>query len=275
MLQTKTVASKLASYKENNVVWRNVLNNATSMRGKNCGGPTCGPIRDLLTSHLVSDLKVDVTSLLDPSTLHLNQKNVSKTEEVSEALKECPDAWYCAILNMPNSFNMGDQHALKVAAAAESEALASQKVCLLAFTHLLLRGAKAVLLRENHWNCDVTRIQQDATSISGKESLVPDSGPVAPAPPARSEKTRFLYEQPAPGQTEKRDNDICDILIQMIHRSTSGWVNPTQANDWGRLCPLVKPGTLKQFLESHPQFEVCTDRNGSKKWWFRLAQSNS
>jgi len=50
MHQAKTMASKLASYKENNVVWRNVLNNATSMRGKKCGGPTCGPIRDLLTS---------------------------------------------------------------------------------------------------------------------------------------------------------------------------------------------------------------------------------
>ena len=162
-------------------------------------------IKHLLTFHLVSDLKVDVRSLLDPSTLHQNPKNVSKTEEVSEALKKCPDEWHCAILNMPNSFNMEDQLALKVAAAAKSKALASQKVCLLAFTHLLLRRANAVLLREKHWNCDVTRIQEAATAISGKESLVPDSGPVAPAPPARSEKTWFLYEQPAPGQTEKRE----------------------------------------------------------------------
>ena len=204
----------------------------------------------------------------------MNPENESKTQEVCEALNECKDEWHCAILNMPNSFKMGDQLALKVAAAAESEALASQKVCLLAFTHLLLRRAKAVVLRENHWNCDVTRIQQYATSISGKESLVPDSGPVAPAPPARSEKTRFLYEQPAPGQTEKRDNDICDILIQMIEESTSGWVNPSRANDWGRLCPLVQRGTLKQFIERHPKFQVWTDSHGDNKtWWFGLAQS--
>ena len=121
MHQAKTMASKLASYKFEHIPWRHVLNNATSMRGKKCGGPTCGPIRDLLTSHLVYDLKIDVTSLLDPSTLHLNPKNVSKTEEVSKALNECQVEWCCAILNMPNSFKMGDQLALKVAAAAESE----------------------------------------------------------------------------------------------------------------------------------------------------------
>ena len=264
MHQAKTMASKLASYKFEHIQWRHVLNNATSVRGEICGGPTIVPIRDLLKFHLVSGLKKDIRSLLDPST-----------EEVSEALNECKDEWHCAILNMPNSFTMEDQLAFKVAAAAESKALASQKVCLLAFSHLLLRGAKAVLLRKKHWNCDVTTIQQDATSISCKASLGPDSDfPLAPAPPARSEKTRFLYKQPAPGQTEKRDNDICDILIQMIHRSESGWVNPTQANDWRRLCPLVKPGTLKQFLESHPKFQVWTDAHGDHKtWWFGLAQS--
>ena len=50
MHQAKTMASKLASYKFKSVEWRYVLNNATSMRPKKCGGPTCGPIRDLLTS---------------------------------------------------------------------------------------------------------------------------------------------------------------------------------------------------------------------------------
>ena len=265
MHQAKTMASKLASYKFEHIQWRNVLNNATSVRGDNCGGPTCVPIRDLLKFHLVSDLKKDIRSLLDPST-----------EEVSEALKKCPDAWYCAILNMPNSFKMGDQLALKVAAAAKSAALASQKVCLLAFSHLLLRGAKAVLLRANHWNCHVTRIQQDATSISATKSLVPDSDfPLAPAPPPRSANAWWYYEAPSPDQTAERDNEICDILIQMIQRESTGWVDPCRVNDWSKLRERVEPGTLKQFLESHPQFQVCTDRNGSKKWWFRLAQSNS
>ena len=259
MHQAKTMASKLASYKFKNVEWRHVLNNATSMRGQKSGGPTCGPIKNLLKTHLVSVLKIDVTPLLDPSTLHLNPKNVSKTEEVSEALNECKDEWHCAILNMPNSFKMGDQLALKVAAAAKSEALASQKVCLLAFTHLLLRRANAVLLREKHWNCDVTTIQQDATSISCKASLVPDSDfPLAPAPPARSSNAWWYYEPPSPDHKAERDNEICHVLMQMCRSKSTGWIDPTQANGWSKLRELVEPCTLKQFLESHSQFEVYT-----------------
>ncbi len=165
---------------------------------------------------------------------------------------------------------MGDQHALKVAAAAESEALASQKVCLLAFTHLLLRGAHAVLLRANHWNCDVTSIQQDATSISGTESPVPDSDvPLAPAPPPRSAHAEWYYEAPPPDQTATRDNEICNILIQMIQDSTSGWVDPSHTKNWRLLRRFVAPGALKKFLESHPQFEVWTEWYGTK-WWFGL-----
>ena len=176
-------------------------------------------------------------------------------------------------MNMPNSFNMGDQHALKVAAAAESEALASQKVCLLAFTHLLLRGAKAVLLRANHWNCAVTSIQQDATSISGTESPVPDSDfPLAPAPPPRSAHAEWYYEAPPPDQTTTRDNEICNILIQMIQHSNSDWVDPSHANNWQLLRRWLEPGTLKKFLESHSQFEIYNQGHG-KRWWFGFAQS--
>ena len=44
MHQAKTMASKLAGYKFKHIQWRHVLNNATSMRGQECGGPSCGPI---------------------------------------------------------------------------------------------------------------------------------------------------------------------------------------------------------------------------------------
>ena len=146
MYQAKTMASKLAVNKVSNVQWRYILNNATSQRSKQCGGPTCGPIRDLLTYHSISQLKIDSTPLCEPSMVQMPETNFSndehqvnsavvvasgsaKTHEVTEFLRDCPDTWSCAIIDMPNSFSKGDQHGFKVAAAANTGVFWLSLIC--------------------------------------------------------------------------------------------------------------------------------------------------
>ena len=99
MDQAKTMASKLSGYKVDNVPWRYILNNATSTRPKQCGGPTCGPIRDLLHYHRISELKKDPQPFLEPKP-----PLPTWSDDFTKHLQECPDAWTCAILDIPKSF---------------------------------------------------------------------------------------------------------------------------------------------------------------------------
>jgi hypothetical protein len=151
MVQAKTMASKLSVYKVDNVQWQDVLNNSTSQLSKQCEGPTCGPIRDLFNYHRISELKKDPTPFFEPRTVL-----PTWTDDFTKFLQECPNTWSCAIL---------DHHARKVAAAANSETLAMQKVCLLALSNWLLHGPKSVILCQNHWTVPATTIQEDAMVI--------------------------------------------------------------------------------------------------------------
>jgi hypothetical protein len=235
----KAVASTLVGYKiQTN--WHSILNNATSTRPKSCGGPTITPLKGLLAFHRVGDLKA---------------RGWISTDEY-------PDASWCGTLKLPNSFEMGDGRVLEVAAVAQEKSNAHEAVCLLAFTHLLLRDPTSVLLRSNHWSVDVTRIQQDVATMSGGQPPGPASGSnLAPAPPPRSRKAMLFYEPPVPGGEQERDELICDILVQFIKHdfwSTEGLVYPTDIKHggWKLLRQYVRPGALKTFISEHKQFQV-------------------
>jgi hypothetical protein len=171
---------------------------------------------------------------------------------------------------MPNSFSQDDRRCFKVAAAANSKNEAMQKVCLLAFTHLLLSGPNSVLLRGNHWKVAVSTIRQDAISISGIQT--PASGSdvmLDPAPPSRSQQAQSHYEEPLPGDEMAREEKIREILTQMINDTDSGWVDPSCTPKWRLLCRYIPTGGLKHFLQEHDQFIVHDD--GDNKWYFSLA----
>ena len=119
MIEAKTLATTLAGYKRETVNWRHVLNNATSTRPKNCGGQTIESLASCLTYHSVGDLQGNLTPLAAPGS--------ARALGVAECLNECPQAWWCAIIELPNSFAMDDQRVLKVAAAAAAETEAMQK----------------------------------------------------------------------------------------------------------------------------------------------------
>ena len=170
---------------------------------------------------------------------------------------------------MPNSFSKDDLRCFTVAAASNSKNEAMQKVCLLAFTHLLLSGPNLVLLRGNHWKVDVSTIRQEAISISGIQT--PASGSdvmLDPAPSSLSQKAWLHYEQLIPGDEMERDKMICDILKQMVKDSDSKWVDPSCTSQWQLLRRYVQPGDLKRFLQQHDQFIVHDDVD--KKWYFSL-----
>jgi hypothetical protein len=168
---------------------------------------------------------------------------------------------------------MGDQHGLKVAAAATSQTTAMQKVCLLAFSHLLLHGPKKVLLRENHWTVPVATIQADAKAIFGEQS--PASGSdvnLAPAPPPRSRKAQLHYEAPLAGEETQREIQICNILCQMIRKSETGWVNPSHTTNWQLLQRYVPSGSLKTFIREHEEFQIFQGEQNT--WMFGFNQNN-
>jgi len=280
MQQAKKLASLLEICKHEHPHWRHILNNTTSTRPKTWGGPTCKPIRDLFTCQTVSSLKKDPSPLLsktncssDDHNLNLATDDVSgsaKTHEVTYFIHACSDTWFCAILDMPNSFTMGDQLGFKVAAVANSGEQARQKACFLAFTHLLLRDPNAVLLRQNHWNVDVSTIRQNAISISGNQSPASGSDVTgAPAPPARSQKAQSHYEAPLPGDEMARDDMLCEILTQMINDSDSGWVDPSCTKKWHLLRQYMPPGSLKEFIRNRRQFQIYDHTNNA--WSFGFA----
>ena len=264
MLEAKTLATALTGYKKTNVTWRNVLNNTTSTRPKDCGGPTCKPLRDLLAYHRIVDLQANLAPLISPGSARPN--------EVAGWLNECPQHWCCAIIALPNSFSKDDQRVLKVAAAAAAQTEAMQKVCLLAFTHLLLRGPTLVLLRPNHWSVHVTDIQQAAATISGIQPTASSSGmPIALAPPPRSRRAYLYYEPPAEGEEQEREEQICEILSDMISQSSSGWVNPSATKGaWRLLRRYVRPRGLAEFIREHKQFQLV--QTAGKTWRFSWAQ---
>ena len=266
MLEAKTLATTLAGYKVDTVSWRFVLNNATSTRPKNCGGPTIEPLKGLLAYHRVSDLQANLAPLAAPGS--------ARAHEVAGELNGCRPDWWCAIIALPNSFSMDDQRVLKVAAAAADQTEAMQKVCLLAFTHLLLRGPTLVLLRSNHWSVDVTGVQQAAVTISGVQPPASGSGmTIAPAPPPRSRKAYHYYEPPAEGEEQERDDMICQILSDMICQSSSGWVCPSATKgDWRLLRRYVPPGGLAQFIRSHEQFQLA--QVAGTRWAFSFAEQD-
>ena len=206
------------------------------------------------------------------STLALVAPGSARANEVAGWLNECPQAWMCAIIELPNSFSMDDQRVLKVAAAASTQNEAMQKVCLLAFTHLLLRGPTLVLLRSNHWSVDVTVLQQAAVAISDVQTPASGSGmTLAPAPPPRSNNAYLYYEPPAEGQEQERDDHICQILADMISESPSGWVFPNATKGgWRLLRRYVPPRGLAKFIREHNQFQLA--QVAGTTWAFGFAE---
>ena len=263
MVDVKTLASTLAWYKEDTVSWRYILNNTTSTRPDICGGATCNGLKKLLAYHRVSALQANSAPLFAPGS--------ARADESTGYLNECPKTWWCAILPLPNSFSMDDQRSLKVAAAAKAQSEAMQKVSLMAFVLLLLRGPTLVLLRSNHWSVNVTAVQQAAFAISGVQPPASVSGlPLAPAPPPRSRKAFLYYEPPAEGAEQERDDLICEILTKMIRRSPTGWVNPSATlGDWRQLRRYVYPRGLAKFIREHAQFQLAQDTGTT--WEFSFA----
>ena len=252
MNEAKRLATMLDGYKVSNMSWHLILNNTTSTRPKKCGGPTISSLKDCTSFHNVGDLKASPQAL--------------------PGLDEYPEAWWCGALKLPNSFEMGDGRILRVTAAAMKRPDADEKVCLLAFTHLLLRGPTLVLLRPTHWRVDVTSIRQAAAAISGAQppGLASASMP-ASAPPSRSQKALMWYEPPAPGGEQERDELICTILTELICNSPGGLVYPSdiKRGGWRPLRQYLPRGELPNFISEHNQFERCQVSRAT--WAFRFA----
>ena len=269
MSRAMEMATFLVRVRAGLLPWRLILNNATSTRPKSCGGATCPPLTGLLDYRRVRDVLATPSILFPPGS--------ARAADALRDLEALPEDWWCSILTLPNSFSLGDGLALRVAAAGgPKQAEAMQKVSLLALAHLLLRGPTLLLLRSNHWVGDVRAIQQRAAAISAVEPPASGSGPcVAPAPPPRSARALAYYEPPAAGEEQERDTLICSTLTEMIVKSKTGWVAPSNTKGWRILRQYVLPGGLAKFIREHEQFQMynATPQAQTSFWMFGLATS--
>ena len=99
--------------------WHHILNNTTSTRPKDFGGPTF------------------------PSLEALKQTTMAT-----------PGIHTCTIC-LPCSFEAGDGEEFAVSATAPSQKQATEAACLSAFATLLMKNKSKVLLRQTHWRCSV------------------------------------------------------------------------------------------------------------------------
>ena len=93
-------------------IWRLILNNTTSTRPKDCGGPLFRSLTE--------------------------QKNFQQTGSM----------WSCTIL-MPCSFALGDGLSFAVTTSAETRKKADAAACRSVLANLLMRDASAVTLRQS------------------------------------------------------------------------------------------------------------------------------
>lgn len=238
MFDVKTLANWLVDRKLAGMTWRNILNNTTSMRGNPAGGATCLPLATLLSFDRVEDVVAD-------------------TDEMAGFLVGFPKGLTCATLSLPNSFSADDNLTLKVAAVALTEKESILRVCLLAFTTLLLRDPARVLIRDNHWTAGVTvdTIREMATTISGRSPAVGGTHGVI-APTRRKDLAWEHYEEPGASVEEQnnRKRQIIIFLSTLLRQSKDGKVRPSKmkTQDWQTLRRLVRPTTLKTFILEHP-----------------------
>jgi hypothetical protein len=111
--------------------WHHILNNTTSTRPKECGGPTFPSLTALKQSTMVA-----------------------------------PGLHTCTIC-LPCSFESRDGEELAVSATATSHKQAAEAACLRAFATLLVKDMSKVLLRQTHWRCEVVELVAGISAITG------------------------------------------------------------------------------------------------------------
>ena len=215
---TAAVEAYLEERKGEHIQWHAVLNNNTSTRPREHGGP------------LVRSIKA------------------CKTFSGSSASGE----WECA-LDLPNSFAIGDGLAVQTSGTGASKQAASEVACLRAVARLISANPSAFVLRPAHWTVSPEELLAHLPGAHAGHQPLPvhiparasASGEEAATPDAEARIVALLRECLDAHGGEFDPSRICHK--RMLRR-------PDEERAYSSFNRLLSRGSMRAFIESHPEF---------------------
>ena len=221
------------------VSWYYVLNNHTSTRPKDSGGPLFHSLQEQMTEQRVAGQAV------------------------------------CTI-NMPCSFAAGDGLAFSASASAQTPKEAKSAACRRVLTMLLYWNADALVFRQSHWKCSAEELVEHLRQLSsGSPSRSAGSSNPGPAVRVRQPLSAH-YVPPEPGAENERTAQVIQLLQECLRvdggSSEPSWFRPHKGRvkPWRELEWMMEPNTLRTFIESRPEFTIVPGQG--KRWSFEASQ---
>ena len=239
---TQDTRDSLINYMESchKGLWHWTLNNTTSTRPKDNGGPT-----------VPSVTKCKAHTQPGPAST----------------------SWEC-VLELPNSFAKDDGIRLRVSAEAPTKDEADEHACRLAFLHLLTERPGDVILRPAHWNVSRNELIENMPySLPAHQALPVHVNRNRGRMAGESATERYSHD---PKEWEGR---VVALLNEIItcHKGSfdPSWISHKQMGRrrqdpraYEELNKLLKPNELKEFVEGHPDFAWApTKQNYWKIQW--------
>ena len=215
---TAAVEAYLEERKSKHIQWHTVLNNNASTRPKELGGPLVRSI------------------------------TACKTFSGSSASGE----WECA-LDLPNSFAIGDGLAVQTSGTGASKQEASEVACLRAVARLISANPSAFVLRPTHWTVSPDELLTHLPGAHAGHQPLPvhiparasASGEEAATPDAEARIVALLCECLDAHGGEFDPSRICHKRMPR---------RPDEERAYSSFNKLLLPGSMKAFIESHPEF---------------------
>ena len=194
---------------------------------------------------------------------------------------EYPVGHSCSFV-FANSFDNGDGISTAAQGLGLTKADAETAACKDMVAKLFIKGArmhKRMVLHQNAWTVPI----QDLWSfVEDSLEMTPAPAGMAAPPPHIPQQAppqgQPLASAPPPQVPDPRDGPLTEAqriqsVVNICRRASEygdfGWKAPENMwkSQWKALDRLIRPGTLKTFLENQPEFQV---RNmGGKKWEFK------
>jgi len=168
--------------------------------------------------------------------------------------------WQCT-LKLPHSFLAGDRKEIHAVGRGATEDAASEDACCTAMAMLLIEDANNVVLRPKHWHVPLGILMQGVSTI------------IAAGDHAVMHQPLAVHVRPAGGgragaamTPEAKSEAVSDVIRACLEGHGGSfdpshirrkWVKLPEGDKppWAVLDDLLTRGQLRDFIESHPEFE--------------------
>ena len=245
MAELAEAESFLQEHHVKTTTWHLVLNNTTSTKPKDHGGPVV------------------------PAISKLKQYETCGSGSASPMVR--------CILRLPNSFVKGDGKVLEVEGLGATQNEASEDACCGAMVKLLRAEPGNVLLRRGHWTIPAAELIKGLLKITGEEQSGTEHQPLV----VRRGRGGPPVETLTGDDNKKAVEEVIRRCLEshgvafdpaMISRQRYG-LQPGEVPPWETLHSLLGKGELLQFVSQHPDFQYSQD--GPKGMFITWATCNA